>query len=333
MLAKPRPPGRESTCTSTPSRRRPVPSAPTPRRSACALLCRAPATWCTCPRTSTGSRPLRTTRDDNEPRRRRPSRTSAKQPKAGRHLPHDVLPAQPALPLGLAGLRGTERGVDRRPRANLARGPCRWRRCASTPTWRRRRRPRSSRWRASGAGARSWPSRPPARGSSTSTGVWRYTRGLAFSATARPADAQAELEALRGLTLAVSPDRTLAGFFKTADMLRPRHPRPGRGDRRAPGADRRRRARADGGGRHPGRPLAFTEPPPWYYPVRQSLGAALLQGGRPVDAEAVYREDLRWNPGTAGRSTGWPRRFAPRASRPRRPRSTPASRAPGAMPT
>ena len=44
----------------------------------------------------------------------------------------------------------------------------------------------------------------------------------------------------------------------------------------------------------------FTEPPPWYFPVRQSLGAALLAGGRPVEAEAVYRDDLERNPGN-----GW----------------------------
>ena len=44
----------------------------------------------------------------------------------------------------------------------------------------------------------------------------------------------------------------------------------------------------------------FTEPPPWRYPVRQSLGAALLQAGRAAEAEAVYREDLRWNP-----ENGW----------------------------
>ena len=44
----------------------------------------------------------------------------------------------------------------------------------------------------------------------------------------------------------------------------------------------------------------FTEPPPWYYPVRQSLGAALLVAGRPAEAEAVYREDLKRN-----RENGW----------------------------
>jgi predicted Zn-dependent protease len=44
----------------------------------------------------------------------------------------------------------------------------------------------------------------------------------------------------------------------------------------------------------------FTEPPPWYFPVRQSLGAVLLQAGRAGDAEQVYREDLRRNP-----NNGW----------------------------
>ena len=40
----------------------------------------------------------------------------------------------------------------------------------------------------------------------------------------------------------------------------------------------------------------FTEPPPWYFPVRQALGAALLEGGRPAEAEEVYRADLDRNP-------------------------------------
>lgn len=46
--------------------------------------------------------------------------------------------------------------------------------------------------------------------------------------------------------------------------------------------------------------LVFDEPPPWYYPVRQSLGAVLLDAGRPGEAEKVYREDLKRNP-----ENGW----------------------------
>ena len=44
----------------------------------------------------------------------------------------------------------------------------------------------------------------------------------------------------------------------------------------------------------------YFEPPKWYYPIRQSLGAALLKVGRNADAEAVYREDLKRFP-----ENGW----------------------------
>ena len=38
------------------------------------------------------------------------------------------------------------------------------------------------------------------------------------------------------------------------------------------------------------------EPPFWYYPTRQSLGAALLKADRLAEAEAVYRADLEGYP-------------------------------------
>jgi tetratricopeptide (TPR) repeat protein len=39
--------------------------------------------------------------------------------------------------------------------------------------------------------------------------------------------------------------------------------------------------------------LIFDEPPTWSQSMRLYLGAALLKAGRPKDAEAAYREDLR----------------------------------------
>jgi tetratricopeptide (TPR) repeat protein len=42
--------------------------------------------------------------------------------------------------------------------------------------------------------------------------------------------------------------------------------------------------------------LAYDEPPDWYYPVRESLGGALLSAGKAADAEQVFREDLKQNP-------------------------------------
>lgn len=47
--------------------------------------------------------------------------------------------------------------------------------------------------------------------------------------------------------------------------------------------------------------LAYGEPPDWYYPVRESLGAALLLDGQAREAQGVFQEDLRRNPGN-GRS-------------------------------
>ncbi len=46
--------------------------------------------------------------------------------------------------------------------------------------------------------------------------------------------------------------------------------------------------------------LPYMEPPFWYYPVRQSLGAALLQAGRPEEAERVFQESLIHAP-----NNGW----------------------------
>ena len=47
--------------------------------------------------------------------------------------------------------------------------------------------------------------------------------------------------------------------------------------------------------------LTYDEPPTWYYPVRETLGAALLAGGDAARAERVFRDDLKRNPGN-GRS-------------------------------
>ena len=46
--------------------------------------------------------------------------------------------------------------------------------------------------------------------------------------------------------------------------------------------------------------LSYTEPPYWYYPVRQSLGAALLRIGKLDEAEKTFREALAQTP-----SNGW----------------------------
>jgi Flp pilus assembly protein TadD len=42
--------------------------------------------------------------------------------------------------------------------------------------------------------------------------------------------------------------------------------------------------------------IQYDEPPAWFYPVRQSLAAALLRAGRSKEAEAVFREAIGKQP-------------------------------------
>jgi Tfp pilus assembly protein PilF len=46
--------------------------------------------------------------------------------------------------------------------------------------------------------------------------------------------------------------------------------------------------------------LPYMEPPFWYYPVRQSLGAALLQAGKAEEAERAFEQSLQQFP-----KNGW----------------------------
>jgi tetratricopeptide (TPR) repeat protein len=130
-------------------------------------------------------------------------------------------------------------------------------------------------------------------------GVWHYARGLAQSAKGQSGAAQGELAALTRIRDGVPAERTLAGFFKTREMLT-------LAAEVLAGELAARRGEADAAIRHLAEAVRiqdghwFTEPPPWYFPVRQALGAVLLQAGRAGEAEAVYREDLRRNP-----ENGW----------------------------
>ena len=42
--------------------------------------------------------------------------------------------------------------------------------------------------------------------------------------------------------------------------------------------------------------MSYDDPPEWFYPVRESLGSALLRNGQAAQAEAVFRVDLEQHP-------------------------------------
>ena len=139
---------------------------------------------------------------------------------------------------------------------------------------------------------------PPSEWTYTS-GVWRYARGMAFNGKGQADLAAGELRALETILQSVPPERTVAFFFRAKNVLQlaanllAGEIAAKAGDFTT--AERLLRAAVAEQDSH-----WFTEPPPWYFPVRQSLGAVLLQAGRPGEAEQVYREDLRRNPGN-----GW----------------------------
>ena len=125
------------------------------------------------------------------------------------------------------------------------------------------------------------------------TAMAHYARGVAYAAKGDFANARVELDTVTAIDAAT----------------------PANADHKAPtsmaahalmGEIATRSGKADEGVAHFQQALAiedkglYFEPPKWYYPIRQSLGAVLLKAGRNAEAEAVYREDLKRFP-----ENGW----------------------------
>lgn len=127
------------------------------------------------------------------------------------------------------------------------------------------------------------------------TGIWHYGRALAFIHSGQIAKAREELLPLVKTKEAMAVLDHYIGF-STADALLTIAEEVVRGELNfAEGntwkalARLERAVRLEDG-------LLYNEPPDWYFPVRQFLGAMLLDAGRPGEAEVVYSADLRKNP-------------------------------------
>jgi tetratricopeptide (TPR) repeat protein len=126
---------------------------------------------------------------------------------------------------------------------------------------------------------------------SYSYGLAQYARGVAYAATGRKAEAQASLDSLVKARNTIKPEYATAGWSTPATVLEiAEHSLRGeialRGGDASGAVDHFKAAAASEDA------LKYIEPPDWYYPVRHSLGLALLKANRPAEAEAVYREDL-----------------------------------------
>jgi predicted Zn-dependent protease len=123
-----------------------------------------------------------------------------------------------------------------------------------------------------------------------------YARGVAFARLDRGVEARAALDSVRAIEAAVPQDDfrkalAIAGLALEGEMALSVG-RPADAAARFRGAV----ALEDG--------MGYMEPPIWYYPIRQSLGRALLEAGKPAEAERVYREDLRRFPDNGWSLTG-----------------------------
>jgi tetratricopeptide (TPR) repeat protein len=133
--------------------------------------------------------------------------------------------------------------------------------------------------------------------------TWHYARGVAFARSGELDKARAEKASIAAIAARSDVSYPADIEFAVDDVLRiAQHVIEGRIAQsrgewdRAVGEFRAAVEIQDD--------MAYLEPPFWYYPVRQSLGAAYLQAGKPEAAEEVFREPLGtlWPYGGAGGS-------------------------------
>jgi tetratricopeptide (TPR) repeat protein len=137
----------------------------------------------------------------------------------------------------------------------------------------------------------------PAAAMKTTTIYWHFARGMALAAKGKLADAEAEQRIVRDAADKTPPDQVFAMPVnnKTKDVLNIAANVLGakiavakNDSSNAIAMLRRAVAIQDS--------LNYDEPPDWFYPVRESLGAVLLLNGNAAEAEKVFREDLERNP-------------------------------------
>jgi tetratricopeptide (TPR) repeat protein len=131
----------------------------------------------------------------------------------------------------------------------------------------------------------------------TMTVFWHFSRGMALAATGKVSDAEAEHKIVADAEQSTSPDVvfTMPVNNKTKDILKIAENVLGakiamakKDNAQAISMLTEAVAIQDS--------LKYGEPPDWFFPVRESLGAALLMNGDAAGAEKVFRADLDRNP-------------------------------------
>lgn len=124
--------------------------------------------------------------------------------------------------------------------------------------------------------------------------LWHYARGVALAGKGQIAEAEQERATLAELAKSM-PGETPFGLNTAGSVLKIAEPSldariaAAKGDYKSAVEHWRRAVAAHDD-------LNYDEPPGWYYPTRESLGAALLLAGNAAEAEKVFRKDLEDNP-------------------------------------
>jgi tetratricopeptide (TPR) repeat protein len=137
----------------------------------------------------------------------------------------------------------------------------------------------------------------PAPALKATTGFWHFARGMALAGTGKVSEAEAEYKIVSDAQAATPADEIFNAPInnKTKDILEIAKDVLGakiamaKKDINAAIAMLHEAVRIQD-------TLKYGEPPDWFYPVRENLGAALLMNGDAAGAEKVFREDLDRNP-------------------------------------
>jgi len=123
---------------------------------------------------------------------------------------------------------------------------------------------------------------------------WHFARGMAYASTGDPARAEQEHQDFLNSEKAITEEMAGAGGVmsdgarRVADHVLRARIASAKGDSKT-------EIDALGKGVAIEDALGYDEPPAWYLPTRESLGAALLRSGHAVEAERVFRADLERN--------------------------------------
>ncbi|HEY0380843.1 MAG TPA: hypothetical protein VGC72_01350 [Candidatus Elarobacter sp.] len=126
-------------------------------------------------------------------------------------------------------------------------------------------------------------------------GMWHFTRGMASAASGRLGDARLELAAVRAANTTLKVPAAPGSYNSSADIF---HLASDVLAAKIAGAQNHRAAQIallrDAVAVQDR--LLYIEPPDWYAPIRESLGATLFAGGDYAAGANVFRDDLRHNP-------------------------------------